>query len=88
MPPYVKGRSGLYGAFDITVAATVPCGVTDALVQGGVIEFVLELPGWYMQPVIAESAASGELPSSAPIIASPAMQHHLHIALALATSSP
>jgi hypothetical protein len=76
---HLIGRSGLYGAFDVTVATTVLSGVADALVQGGVIKFVLELP-WYMQPVIAGTAASGELPSSAPIIVSPATQHHYHIA--------
>jgi solute carrier family 29 (equilibrative nucleoside transporter), member 1/2/3 len=58
---YVKGRPGLYGAFDVTVAATVLCGVADALVQGGVIGFAGELPGRYMQAVIAGTAASGEL---------------------------
>jgi hypothetical protein len=58
---YVKGRPGLYGAFDVTVAATVLCGVADALVQGGVIGFAGELPGRYMQAVIAGTAASGGL---------------------------
>lgn len=56
---YVKGRPGMYGAFDVTVAATVMCGVADALVQGGVIGFAGELPERYMQAVVAGTAASG-----------------------------
>nr|ACN34798.1 unknown [Zea mays] len=55
---YVKGRAGLYGAFDVTVAATALCGVADALVQGGVIGFAGELPERYMQAVVAGTAAS------------------------------
>ena len=63
---YVKGRPGLYGAFDVTVGATVLCGVADALVQGGVIGFAGELPERYMQAVVAGTAASGvtSLPNS------------------------
>ncbi|CAO2187400.1 unnamed protein product [Urochloa humidicola] len=61
---YVKGRPGLYGAFDVTVAATVLCGVADALVQGGVIGFAGELPERYMQAVVAGTAASGVLVSA------------------------
>lgn len=61
---YVKGRPGMYGAFDITVAATVLCGAADALVQGGVIGFAGELPERYMQAVVAGTAASGVLVSA------------------------
>lgn len=61
---YVKGRAGLYGAFDVTVAATALCGVADALVQGGVIGFAGELPERYMQAVVAGTAASGVLVSA------------------------
>jgi solute carrier family 29 (equilibrative nucleoside transporter), member 1/2/3 len=56
---YVRGRPGLYAAFDATVAATALCGVGDALVQGGVVGFAGELPGRYMQAVVAGTAASG-----------------------------
>jgi len=61
---YVRGRPGLYGAFDVTVGATVLCGVADALVQGGVIGFAGELPERYMQAVVAGTAASGVLVSA------------------------
>ncbi|CAD6247010.1 unnamed protein product [Miscanthus lutarioriparius] len=61
---YVKGTPGLYGAFDVTVAATALCGVADALVQGGVIGFAGELPERYMQAVVAGTAASGVLVSA------------------------
>uniref|UniRef100_A0A0E0LSA9 Equilibrative nucleotide transporter 1 n=1 Tax=Oryza punctata TaxID=4537 RepID=A0A0E0LSA9_ORYPU len=60
---YVRGVPGLYGAFDVTVAATVLCGVADALVQGGVIGFAGELPERYMQAVVAGTATSGVLVS-------------------------
>ncbi|BAF23146.2 equilibrative nucleotide transporter 1 [Oryza sativa Japonica Group] len=60
---YVRGVPGLYGAFDVTVAATVLCGVADALVQGGVIGFAGELPARYMQAVVAGTATSGVLVS-------------------------
>lgn len=65
---YVKGRPGLYGAFDVTVAATALCGVADALVQGGVIGFAGELPERYMQAVVAGTAASG---APLPLLTSP-----------------
>ncbi|KAL5222014.1 hypothetical protein ABZP36_026727 [Zizania latifolia] len=65
---YVKGVPGLYGAFDVTVAATVLCGVADALVQGGVIGFAGELPERYMQAVVAGTAASGVLVSALRVI--------------------
>ncbi|XP_051201047.1 equilibrative nucleotide transporter 1 [Lolium perenne] len=61
---YVRGTPRLYGAFDVTVAATAMCGVADALVQGGVIGFAGELPERYMQAVIAGTAASGVLVSA------------------------
>ncbi|KAL5232565.1 hypothetical protein ABZP36_031341 [Zizania latifolia] len=65
---YVKGVPGLYGALDVTVAATVLCGVADALVQGGVIGFAGELPERYMQAVVAGTAASGVLVSALRVI--------------------
>ncbi|KAG8046787.1 hypothetical protein GUJ93_ZPchr0008g14168 [Zizania palustris] len=65
---YVKGVPGLYGAFDVTVAATVLCGVADALVQGGVVGFAGELPERYMQAVIAGTATSGVLVSALRVI--------------------
>ncbi|KAF0899498.1 hypothetical protein E2562_019981 [Oryza meyeriana var. granulata] len=65
---YVKGVPRLYGAFDVTVAATVLCGVADALVQGGVIGFAGELPERYMQAVVAGTAASGVLVSALRVI--------------------
>ncbi|KAJ3678200.1 hypothetical protein LUZ60_002003 [Juncus effusus] len=60
---YVKGRRGVYAAFDVTVAATALCGVADALVQGGVIGAAGELPERYMQATVAGTAASGVLVS-------------------------
>lgn len=56
---YVKGVSGLYGAYDVTVGAVVLSGIADALVQGGVIGSAGELPERYMQAVVAGTAASG-----------------------------
>lgn len=56
---YVKGRQGLYTAYDITIAAVVLSGIADALVQGGVIGSAGELPERYMQAVVAGTAASG-----------------------------
>jgi equilibrative nucleoside transporter 1/2/3 len=73
---YVKGTPRLYGAFDITVAATVLCGVADALVHGGVIGFAGELPKRYMQAVLAGTAASGPLDLSMSLLV-PLMLVHL-----------
>ncbi|XP_072965637.1 equilibrative nucleotide transporter 1 [Typha angustifolia] len=61
---YVKGVRGIYAAYDVTVAATIICGVADALVQGGVIGSAGELPERYMQAVVAGTAASGVLVSA------------------------
>ncbi|XP_078166756.1 equilibrative nucleotide transporter 1 [Carex rostrata] len=60
---YVKGRQRMYPGYDVTVAATVLCGVADALVQGGVIGSAGELPERYMQATVAGTAASGVLVS-------------------------
>jgi len=67
---YVKGKPGLYGAFDVTVAATALCGIADALVQGGVIGFAGELPERYMQAVVAGTAASGRCSLSPSLLTS------------------
>lgn len=60
---YIKGRSGLYDGFYVTVAALGLSGLADALVQGGVIGSAGELPERYMQAVVAGTAASGVLVS-------------------------
>ncbi|XP_015695749.2 equilibrative nucleotide transporter 1-like [Oryza brachyantha] len=65
---YVRGVPRLYAAFDVTVAATVVCGVADALVQGGVVGFAGELPKRYMQAVLAGTAVSGVLVSALRVI--------------------
>jgi len=56
---YIKGRSGLYDGFYVTVAALGLSGLADALVQGGLIGAAGELPERYMQAVVAGTAASG-----------------------------
>lgn len=56
---YVKGRTGLYNGYYVTVAAVGLAGVADALVQGGVIGSAGELPERYMQATCAGTAASG-----------------------------
>lgn len=60
---YIKGRSGLYDGFYVTVAALGLSGLADALVQGGLIGSAGELPERYMQAVVAGTAASGVLVS-------------------------
>lgn len=56
---YIKGRSGLYNGFYVTVGALGLSGLADALVQGGLIGSAGELPERYMQAVVAGTAASG-----------------------------
>eukprot|EP00268_Persea_americana_P019538 TRINITY_DN20011_c1_g1_i3.p1 TRINITY_DN20011_c1_g1~~TRINITY_DN20011_c1_g1_i3.p1 ORF type:complete len:189 (+),score=27.02 TRINITY_DN20011_c1_g1_i3:196-762(+) len=56
---YVKGRTGLYSGYYVTVAAVALSGIGDALVQGGVIGSAGELPERYMQATCAGTAASG-----------------------------
>ncbi|KAJ6793810.1 nucleoside transporter [Iris pallida] len=65
---FVKGRTGIYGAYDVTVAALSLSGIADALVQGGVIGAAGELPEIYMQAVFSGTAASGVLVSAMRII--------------------
>ncbi|KAI0489372.1 hypothetical protein KFK09_029214 [Dendrobium nobile] len=65
---YVRNTRGLYGAYDVTVAATVLAGIGDALVQGGVIGSAGELPEIYMQAVVSGTAASGVLVSALRVI--------------------
>lgn len=60
---YVKGRTGLYSAYYVTVAAAALAGVADALVQGSVIGSAGELPERYMQATCAGTAGSGVLVS-------------------------
>ncbi|XP_052173925.1 equilibrative nucleotide transporter 1-like [Diospyros lotus] len=60
---YVKGRTGLYGGYYVTVAAVALSGIADGLVQGGVIGAAGEMPDRYMQAVVAGTAASGVLVS-------------------------
>ncbi|KAJ8451645.1 hypothetical protein Cgig2_018279 [Carnegiea gigantea] len=60
---YVKGQSGLYGEFYVTVAAVGLSGLADALVQGGLIGSTGELPERYMQALCAGTAGSGVLVS-------------------------
>lgn len=56
---YIKGQTGLYSGFYVTVAAVGLSGLGDALVQGGVIGSAGEMPERYMQAVVAGTAASG-----------------------------
>nr|XP_021842794.1 equilibrative nucleotide transporter 1-like [Spinacia oleracea] len=56
---YIKGQSGLYDGFYVTVGALGLSGLADALVQGGLIGSAGELPARYMQAVVAGTAASG-----------------------------
>lgn len=60
---YIKGQTGLYSGFYVTVAAVGLSGLGDALVQGGVIGSAGEMPERYMQAVVAGTAASGVLVS-------------------------
>ncbi|XP_057493338.1 equilibrative nucleotide transporter 1-like [Actinidia eriantha] len=60
---YIKGRTGMYDGFYVTVVAVALSGVADALVQGGIIGAAGELPERYMQAVVAGTAASGVLVS-------------------------
>ncbi|RWR79955.1 Equilibrative nucleoside transporter 4 [Cinnamomum micranthum f. kanehirae] len=60
---YVKGRTGLYSGYYVTIAAVALSGIADALVQGGVIGSAGELPERYMQATCAGTAASGVLVS-------------------------
>ncbi|XP_052198755.1 equilibrative nucleotide transporter 1-like [Diospyros lotus] len=60
---YVKGRTGLYGGYYVTVAAVALSGIADGLVSGGVIGAAGEMPDRYMQAVVAGTAASGVLVS-------------------------
>lgn len=60
---YIKGRSGLYDGFYVTVGALGLSGLADALVQGGLIGSAGELPERYMQAIVAGTAASGVLVS-------------------------
>ncbi|XP_050206171.1 equilibrative nucleotide transporter 1 [Mercurialis annua] len=65
---YIKGRVGLYGGFDVSVAAIALSGVADALVQGGLVGAAGELPERYMQAIFAGTAGSGVLVSFMRII--------------------
>ncbi|KAL9258131.1 Equilibrative nucleotide transporter 1-like protein [Drosera capensis] len=65
---YVKGETGVYGGFYVTVVAVGVCGLADALVQGGLIGAAGELPERYMQAIVAGTAASGVLVSFLRII--------------------
>nr|XP_028947127.1 equilibrative nucleotide transporter 1 [Malus domestica] len=56
---YIKGRVGLYDGFYVTVAAVALSGVADALVQGSLIGAASELPGTYIQAIVAGTAGSG-----------------------------
>lgn len=60
---YIKGRVGIYDGFYVTTAAVALSGIADALVQGGIIGAAGQLPGRYMQAVVAGTAASGVLVS-------------------------
>ncbi|XP_042502338.1 equilibrative nucleotide transporter 1 [Macadamia integrifolia] len=60
---YIKGRTGLYPGYYVTVAAIGLSGVADALVQGSIVGAASELPERYMQAVVAGTAASGVLVS-------------------------
>ncbi|KAI4384287.1 hypothetical protein MLD38_002462 [Melastoma candidum] len=58
---YIKGRTGLYDGFYVTVGAIALSAIADALVQGGIIGSAGEMPERYMQAVVAGTAASGVL---------------------------
>lgn len=60
---YIKGRSGVYNGFYVSVAAVALSGIADALVQGGIIGSAGEMPERYMQAVVAGTAASGTISS-------------------------
>lgn len=54
------GSRGVSLTFYVTNAAVVAIGVCDALVQGSLYGSVGELPGRYMQALVAGTAASGK----------------------------
>lgn len=56
---YVKGRSGIYGGYNVTVAAVMVGGMADALMRGGIVGSAGDLPRRYMQAFVAGTAASG-----------------------------
>lgn len=58
---YIKGRTGLYDGFYVTVAAVAISGVGSGLVQGDILGAAGELPERYMQAVVAGTGASGVL---------------------------
>ncbi|KAK9276570.1 hypothetical protein L1049_006105 [Liquidambar formosana] len=60
---YIKGQTGLYSGFYVTVGATALSGFGDALVQGGIVGSAGEMPERYMQATVAGTAASGVLVS-------------------------
>ncbi|KAM2333935.1 hypothetical protein ACFXTH_011557 [Malus domestica] len=65
---YIKGRVGLYDGFYVTVAAVALSGVADALVQGSLIGAASELPGTYIQAIVAGTAGSGVVVSALRIV--------------------
>ena len=56
---YIKGQTGLYSGFYVTVAAIGLSGLGDAYVQSGVYGSAGQMPERYMQAVVAGTAASG-----------------------------
>ncbi|CAN6548983.1 unnamed protein product [Malus baccata var. baccata] len=65
---YIKGRVGLYNGFYVTVVAVALSAAADALVQGSLIGAASELPGTYMQAVVAGTAGSGVIVSALRIV--------------------
>ncbi|XP_021742371.1 equilibrative nucleotide transporter 1-like [Chenopodium quinoa] len=60
---YIRGQSGLYDGFYVTIGVVGLSGVANALVQGSIIGSAAELPERYMQAVVSGTSASGVLVS-------------------------
>lgn len=56
---WARNYSGSNGAYGVTVASVVTCGLADGLVGGSLIGSAGKLPKQYMQAVFAGTASSG-----------------------------
>ncbi|XP_044472111.1 equilibrative nucleotide transporter 8-like [Mangifera indica] len=66
VPPIIDRTwhsSGSHGAYGVTVAAVLICGLADGLIAGSLIGLAGKLPKEYMQAVFAGTASSGVLVS-------------------------
>ena len=57
---YLRGWIGFYDGFYVTIEAMGLRGLADALVQGGVIGAISEMPECYMQAIVAGTTTSGQ----------------------------